>query len=517
MQVGLARGDRPRARRPPHGLRRGDGARRGLARGRDADAAGAPGELPLRPAADLRGGVPLRARSFGARRGVERGPPAGRGAFGRGARARARGRVAHPAAVDGARAGGEGRSGGEAGRGRDGREPRDLPARGRERGAVRERAARGGADVRARRAAGGGRRGGARRRGVVRRGPRAGAPGGRRGGGPPRRARRDGGAVRRALCVRRRRRGSARLDGGRPGRRPAAGRRRRGAVPAPDRPDDLDPGGRAHGQRRGAGGQLRRLDVDQRRHRDRRRPRPRGRGQLRRRRGVRVRRERQRVGAAGRAHAERRGGRRSFRLFRRLGVAERRHRDHRRDRHRGPRRGLRVRGERHHLDPAGQARTRRRAGGRGLRPLGGGERRHRDRRRPGQRALHLPRRGLRVRAERHHLDPGSRAHAERRGGRRLRLVGVGGRRHRDRRRPERPPRPRLRVRAERRDLDPGGRARRERRAARSPVRLLGGGGWRHRDRRRAQPLADHDPLPGRGARVRAKRRHLGRAGRAPGL
>ena len=69
--------------------------------------------------------------------------------------------------------------------------------------------------------------------------------------------------------------------------------------------------------------------------------------------------------------------------------------------------GLRVRAQRHHLDPAGQAHRLRRGGERRLRRLGGARRRHRrgrgaadDDRRGRRRRL-----GLRVRAQRHRLEP----------------------------------------------------------------------------------------------------------------
>ena len=61
-----------------------------------------------------------------------------------------------------------------------------------------------------------------------------------------------------------------------------------------------------------------------------------------------------------------------------------------------------------------------------------------------------PGRGVRLRAERHHLDPAGRAHRERRRpGRHLRLFGVGERRHGPRRRPRPPGRGERRLKARR--------------------------------------------------------------------
>ena len=120
------------------------GARSGFDVGQGAHAGSAPGELPRGPAARRRRGVPLRRAPLRRRGGPQRRARL-EVALGGGALdvTRAGASLSRGAAVDGARAGLAGRAGGEAGRrGRGGREPRELPARGRERGGVRQRAAR---------------------------------------------------------------------------------------------------------------------------------------------------------------------------------------------------------------------------------------------------------------------------------------------------------------------------------------------------------------------------------------
>ena len=157
VALGLGAGHGPRRVRRGRRGRRSPldvPARSGFDLGQGAHAGGAPGELPRSPAADGAEAYRFARSSPAARRAATTAHGLEVALGGRGARRHPdrRRRLSRGAAVDGARAGVEGRAGGEAGRrGRGGREPRELPARGRERGGVRQRAARGGARVRPRR------------------------------------------------------------------------------------------------------------------------------------------------------------------------------------------------------------------------------------------------------------------------------------------------------------------------------------------------------------------------------